>query len=364
MQELAPTHEATQATLAVERLDRVTAAERLVGHEHLIDVEKISAAAAADASADAQLREWVYPEPPTGTGVCSRKMAPSPFDALAAAQRAVPGSDEVATLCRLRSLKAICAAVSEATGAQWCGIYQVIPATDDPKLREAGGEPGASNLLKLAYIGAPSRPYFPLTAEFAEGSNNSTVAMSGCAVVYHDVLALPSDAPYYTCDGQVRAEACVPIFGSGGSSEVIGIMDVEAFHPDVFRPARGLGVVLAACDQLSRTNILRPDESAAAPAAWEEHTCRLPARLSTGDKEALKQLVTMQERSAYFDMSCCPISHVAEQRMEQVSQVLPPRASPCLSAVCVLTWCALLPDQMRCGRMPRSTCVCHIALHT
>ena len=77
--------------------------------------------------------------------------------------------------------------------------------------------------------------------------------------VYHDVLALPTDAPYYTCDAKVRSEACIPIFGSDG--KVIGIMDAEAFAPNVFRPAQKLGAVLAACQQLGESDLLSSVEA-------------------------------------------------------------------------------------------------------
>ena len=52
--------------------------------------------------------------------------------------------------------------------------------------------------------------------------------MSGEAVVYHDVLNLPSDAPYYTCDAQVRSEACVPIYSPDGA--VLGQACETALH--------------------------------------------------------------------------------------------------------------------------------------
>ena len=84
---------------------------------------------------------------------------------------------EAATLRRLRALRAVCAAVADRVGAQWVGVYQVVPASD--AAARFGGDAAAPNLLKLAYVGAPSRPYFPLTAAFAAGSNNSSVAMSG-----------------------------------------------------------------------------------------------------------------------------------------------------------------------------------------
>ena len=310
----------------VERLDRAQAAGRLSGLESIVDVFKLAAAAGNDAGNDASLRAWKFPEPPKIAGACSRKMADEMFDALGAARATVPGLSEEAALSRLRALRAVCALVAEKTNAHWCGIYQVVQPSAGTDLGPFGGDNGAPNLLKLAYIGAPSRPYFPLTAAFAAGSNNSTVAMSGRAIVYHDILTLPTDSPYYTCDARVRSEACVPIFGPAGSDEVIGIMDVEAFEPDVFRPAEALGLVLAACAQLSNADLLRGPLAAAANAAdgaaWEAHSCRMPAKLSTAEKEVLQRSITFADRSAYFALSSCPISHAAEQRMEQVSSLV------------------------------------------
>ena len=310
----------------VERLDRAQAAGRLSGLESIVDVFKLAAAAGNDAGNDASLRAWKFPEPPKIAGACSRKTADEMFDALGAARASVPGLSEEAALSRLRALRAVCALVAEKTNAHWCGIYQVVQPSAGTDLGPFGGDNGAPNLLKLAYIGAPSRPYFPLTAAFAAGSNNSTVAMSGRAIVYHDILTLPTDSPYYTCDARVRSEACVPIFGPAGSDEVIGIMDVEAFEPDVFRPAEALGLVLAACAQLSNADLLRGPLAAAANAvdgaAWEAHSCRMPAKLSTAEKEVLQRSITLADRSAYFALSTCPISHAAEQRMEQVSSLV------------------------------------------
>lgn len=240
---------------AVERLDRRAIAGRRAGHDASINVRAIAAAAATVASQDAAVQSWTYPQASKEPGVCSRKMAPEPFDAVDAARYIAPESQppsETATLARLRGLRAVCAAVAERVGAEWCGVYQIVPPSAE--LPKFGGDDRAPNLLKLAYIGAPSRPLFPLTAAFAEGSNNSTVAMSGVAVVYHDVRQLPTDAPYYVCDGQVLAEACVPIFGVDGN--VIGIMDCESFSAEVFRPAEALGVVLAACEQLGSAALL------------------------------------------------------------------------------------------------------------
>ena len=249
----------THLVVAVERLDSAEMGRRVLGFETALDVRRIAADAAADPSVDESLVAWRYPQV-VAPGTCSRHLAPDLFDALGAANTlAACGEDKDSTLARLRSLRAVCAAVSSATKAQWVGVYQVVPlsaaASAAAFITKYGGDASASNLLKLAYCGAPSRPFFPLTKEFAAGSNNSTVAMSGTAVVYHDVLALPSDAPYYTCDGKVRAEACVPIFEDGDASKpVIGIMDVEAFEPRVFDPAV-LGLVLTVCAQLGQAGL-------------------------------------------------------------------------------------------------------------
>lgn len=50
-------------------------------------------------------------------------------------------------------------------------------------------------LLKEAYRGAASRAIFPLTAEFAEQSNNSWVALNAKAKLVADVSAY--EGPYY-----------------------------------------------------------------------------------------------------------------------------------------------------------------------
>ena len=298
----------------IERLDRAHQASRC--SEALIDVAAIGAEAEGNASDDASLRSWTYPKPSAVPGACSRKMAETPFDAIGAARATVPGSSEEATLRRLRAIRAVCRRVADLTSADWCGVYEVVPAADHD-LAPFGGDNSAPNLLKLAYIGSPSRPYFPLTPAFAEGSNNSTVAMSGNAVVYHDVLALPIDSPYYVCDAKVRAEACVPIFAPGGSDTVIGIMDVESFTPDVFRSAEGLGAVLAACEQLSQLDMLRPKP--ATDAGWEAHACRMPPKLTAEEKSRMRASISLADRSGYFAMSCCPITPEAEQRMEAAS---------------------------------------------
>jgi hypothetical protein len=79
--------------------------------------------------------------------------------------------------------------------------------------------------------------------------------------VYHDVRALPRDAPYYVCDGKVRAEACVPIVDAHGA--VVGLLDAEAFAPGAFAAPAMLGAVLGAAAALGAADLLRGPLSAA-----------------------------------------------------------------------------------------------------
>jgi len=179
---------------------------------------------------------------PGGGCSISGKLHPEPFPILR-----VCGGGQVA-MEHLAHLRLLCNKLYLLPGVDWVGVYKVVPpvASLEEDLRELamaqGGSPTANNLLKLAYLGSPSRPYFPLTSEFAKGSNNSTVGMEGVTIVIHDTRRLPSDAPYYTCDGKVRAEVCTPIWGSDG--KVIGIIDAESFSPDAFRDRGVLAAIL------------------------------------------------------------------------------------------------------------------------
>lgn len=55
---------------------------------------------------------------------------------------------------------------------------------------------------------------------------------------------------------------------------------------------------------------------------WEAHACRLPAKLGADDKAAVLASVSLKDRSAYFQLSCCPVTEQVEQRMEQISGVV------------------------------------------
>lgn len=189
------------------------------------------------------------------------KLRPEPYpllDELCAARAALVGAFGAAAwrsaeLLRLAQLRAVCAAVAGATGADWVGVYQV--AAPSPSAASWGGSAVAPSLQKLAYVGAPSRALFPLTPEFAAGSNNSTVGLSGDTVVIHDTAGLPADAPYYVCDGKVRSEVCTPIFSGEGA--LLGIMDCEAFAPRAFAEPGKLALILSACQQLGAAGLLQ-----------------------------------------------------------------------------------------------------------
>ena len=55
--------------------------------------------------------------------------------------------------------------------------------------------------------------------------------------------------------------------------------------------------------------------------AWEKHTCRLPKRTTADDKKEILQNVTLEDRTAFFELSCCPVTSEVEQRMEQISSI-------------------------------------------
>lgn len=195
----------------------------------------------------------------TEDGTCSMpdKLQAEPHSTMAALSAAtlldgrpalchvVEGGDARAVeAVRVRSLRALCRALAEGTGSQWVGVYE--------RMRLAGDR--HDTLVKLQYIGAPSRPYFPLTPAFASHSNNSTVGLSGAAVLIADTRAMEADTPYYTCDGRVRAELCAPITNAAG--QVVGIIDAEAFKPHTYTPA-AVALILDVCAQLGASDLMR-----------------------------------------------------------------------------------------------------------
>jgi putative methionine-R-sulfoxide reductase with GAF domain len=165
----------------------------------------------------------------TEDGTCSvvDQLAPVPYDLTA-----ILGGRSDQTTRRLSLLERLVERAQETTGAEWVGIYQ-------RRAHPAGGEV----LVKLAYVGRPSRAEFPLTREFAEKSTNSTVGLTGRATVIEDVSRhVEAGGGFYVCDDGVQSEACVPILDE--SKAVMGIVDVEA-NPKGFFGADRLAVVAA-----------------------------------------------------------------------------------------------------------------------
>ena len=165
----------------------------------------------------------------TEDGTCSvvDQLAPVPYDL-----GAILGGRSERTTRRLALLERLVERVQETTGADWVGVYQ--------KRVNSAGIPV---LVKLSYVGRPSRAEFPLTHEFAEKSTNSTVGLTGRATVIEDVSRhVEAGGGFYVCDDGVQSEACVPILDD--AREVAGIVDVEA-KPKGFFGADRLSVIAA-----------------------------------------------------------------------------------------------------------------------
>ena len=292
------------ATPNVTRLDRAAVLALLAGADRPcapFDLAQLAAfdlaqlvaqapAAVAALGAEARGRLTRYRVPRvTEDGTCSRPgdLLPEPFDLLAAVHGLREGdAGAEGVLQRQHVLAQAVAQLAAATAVDWCGVYRRVRAP-------GAGAGGEHALVKEAYVGAPSRALFPLTAAFAAHSNNSTVGLSGTAILIDDTRALDDATPYYVCDGAVRSELCVPIFGrrrrqrgeaaapsadgaaavgeaeGAGEEEeeegeeeeeeevLLGIIDAEAFAPRHFTPAR-VALVLAAAEALGRAALLAP----------------------------------------------------------------------------------------------------------
>ena len=162
-------------------------------------------------------------------GACSivDELAPVPYDLTS-----ILGGRSEQTTRRLALLGRLVERAQETTGAEWIGIYQ--------RRKNAAGE---RVLVKVAYVGRPSRAEFPLTREFAERSTNATVGLTGRATVIDDVSKhVEAGGGFYVCDAGVQSEACLPILDA--ARDVVGIVDAEA-KPRGFFGAERLAVVAA-----------------------------------------------------------------------------------------------------------------------
>jgi L-methionine (R)-S-oxide reductase len=137
---------------------------------------------------------------------------------------------------RLATLQAFLGAVNLQLGADWLGIYRRMQRPS-----------GAPLLLKLAYLGTPSRAEFPLDEAFLAKSTNTRVGMLGRAVCIDDVdTHLTGGGAYYSCDAKVRSELCVPVPGPAGQALPLGIIDAESFRPRHFDASRSVLLAAAA----------------------------------------------------------------------------------------------------------------------
>ena len=164
-------------------------------------------------------------------GACSitAEIAPVPYDL----GPILGGRSEQSTR-RLALLERLVERVQETTGCEWVGIYQRRPNAQ-----------GMPVLVKLAYVGLPSRAEFPLTAQFAAVSTNSSVGLTGQAIVIDDVgRHREAGGGFYVCDADVKSEACLPLLDE--ALDVIGIVDAEA-HPRSFFDGERLSVLAALC---------------------------------------------------------------------------------------------------------------------
>ncbi len=179
---------------------------------------------------------YTYPVPMlTEDGTCSivDEMAPVPYDL-----GSILGGRSEQSTRRLALLERLVERARETTGADWVGVYQrrVNPA-------------GVPVLVKVSYVGRPSRAEFPLTHAFAERSTNSTVGLTGRATVIEDVgRHVESGGGFYVCDDGIQSEACVPILDE--AREVAGIVDAEARSRGFFGAERL--VVIAALALVAR----------------------------------------------------------------------------------------------------------------
>eukprot|EP01137_Pigoraptor_chileana_P015285 Opistho-2@71009 len=184
---------------------------------------------------------------PDGACSLSKALDPTPFDL--GRDAFGPDYDITSAECsestlalRLFRLNELVRRLSELTLFDWLGVYRAVSPSDG----------GAAYLVKEAYVGAPSRAKFPLTNEFAEMSNNSTVGLTGKAKLVQSVGDY--EGPYYVCDARVQSELCAPIFSPDGT-RVIGIIDAEAFASGFLTPER-TATVLLVCALLGESNLL------------------------------------------------------------------------------------------------------------
>jgi putative methionine-R-sulfoxide reductase with GAF domain len=224
--------EATQSRARITAYLRMAGLESLVGREADVElaVRDLLEAMGEKVDVGDGASLYSYPVPVmTADGSCSvvDQLAPVPYDL-----GAILGGRSSQTTRRLALLERLVERAQETTGSDWLGIYQ-------RRVNSAG----VPVLVKVSYVGRPSRAEFPLTADFAQKSTNSTVGLTGRSTVIDDVAKhVEAGGGFYVCDEGVQSEACVPIISE--DREVAGIIDAEA-KPRSFFGAERLTVLAA-----------------------------------------------------------------------------------------------------------------------
>jgi putative methionine-R-sulfoxide reductase with GAF domain len=166
---------------------------------------------------------WSYPVPelsPDGACSLGDRLSGLPFSLQS---RLGPATVELTKV--LLRIKAALDNLNRRIAADWLGVYLRVEAKPTPVL------------VKLAYLGAPSRAEFPMSEDFAERSNNVRVALFGKAVVIPDVDAhRAAGGAFYVCDARVGSEVCLPV--PSRSTGPLGIVDAESFNKGHFGPDR------------------------------------------------------------------------------------------------------------------------------
>ena len=187
---------------------------------------------------------YVYPVPEIGEdGACGVGLADDPYNLapICGLEYDPERLRDHPNTARLVALQTTVEALAAETNADWLGVY-----------RRATNPDGEAVLVKEAYVGESSRAEFPLTEAFAERSNNTTVGLSGEAVLVDSVDDY--DGPYYECDDSVQSEFCCPVLAG---DEVVGIIDAEAHEPGFFTDERVLAIA-GACAGLADSDLLTP----------------------------------------------------------------------------------------------------------
>lgn len=176
---------------AVEKLSfEETAALALPAEFPRVDISALASASPASIPAEALPTTGWYRVPkvaPGGSCSMTHDLEETPVDILRDLF-GVDRSDVAAAVSspaarRLHLLQQVVNGIQAATGAEWVGVYRVVylPAAATGSGATAASSSGAASvgsgrgLVKEAYVGSPSRAFFPMTEEFAARSNNSTV---------------------------------------------------------------------------------------------------------------------------------------------------------------------------------------------